>query len=72
MGHCESRSKDKGKAQGDEHADGTWSGEQSDAWWKTSNWQTGSGLGQRMSANGETQENQQVEILSSTTLKQEF
>ena len=33
-----------GKAQGDEHADGwTWSGEQSDAWWKTTSWQTGPG-----------------------------
>ena len=39
-----SRGKDKGKAQGDEHADGwTWSGEQSDAWWKTTDWKTGPG-----------------------------
>ena len=34
-----SRGKGKGKVQGDEHADGwTWSGEQSDAWWKTTDW----------------------------------
>ena len=33
-----------GKVQGDEHADGwTWSGEQSDARWKTTGWQTGPG-----------------------------
>ena len=38
------KSKGKGKAQGDEHADGwTWSGEHADAWWKTTDWQTGPG-----------------------------
>ena len=57
-GHCEkdcrqkwtqdmwwSRGKDKSKARGYEHADGwTWKGdEQSDGWWKTTDWQRGTG-----------------------------
>ena len=46
-------------AQGDEHADGwTWSGEQADGWWNTTDWQTGSqtGSGSRwwMTANDQT------------------
>ena len=35
-----------------EHADGwTWSGEQSDAWWKTTDWQRGTGSGWWTTAN---------------------
>ena len=42
-------------APGDEHADGwTLSGEQVDGWWKTTDWQTGSGSGWWMTANDQT------------------
>ena len=42
-------------AQGDEHADGwTLSGEQVDGWWKTTDWQTGSGSGWWMTAKDQT------------------
>ena len=42
-------------AQGDEHADGwTWSGEQAEGWWRTTDDQNGSSSGQWMSANDQT------------------
>ena len=53
LNNAESSNWQKGWSEkGDEHADGwTWSGEQADGWWKTTDWQTGTGSGWWTTAN---------------------